>query len=54
MKPVIANLITAGIVFASAGVGALGVWVIINWIPNVTILVGAVAAGYIAYTKIKG
>jgi uncharacterized protein (DUF697 family) len=38
---------------AGAFVGALLTWVIMNWIPNVTILAGAALAGYIAYTKVK-
>lgn len=47
------TLISVAIVFVAASIGALAIWVLMNWMPNTTILVGAALAGYIAYTKVK-
>jgi len=41
------------IIAGSVVAGALLTWVVINWIPSTTILVGAVASGYVAWLKVK-
>lgn len=45
------KLIKLAIVFVSAGIGSLIVWTLMNWIPDTTILLGAVVGGYIAWQK---
>jgi len=49
----IAKLIRWGIVYVSAMGGALGTWLLMNWMPNLTIYIGGVGAGYLAWLLTK-
>ena len=45
------NLKRALWVVGGAVVGSLVTWVLINWMPNTTIIAGALACSYIAFKK---
>ena len=46
-------LVKVGVVAGAAAVGALGTWVLVNWLQTLVVLAGACAAAYIAWLKVK-
>lgn len=47
------NIKKIGLITAGLFAGALLTWVLINWLPSTTILVGALAGAYIVKIKVK-
>jgi len=47
------KLIRWGIVYGSAMAGALGMWLLSNWMPNLMIYIGGAGAGYLAWMLTK-
>lgn len=39
------------LIVVSGAVGSLGMWVLINWVPNVSIIVGGALSAYLMYNK---